>query len=385
MVKSGYKQTEIGVLPEEWEITPLLDKAELLNGLTYTPNDVREYGLLVMRSSNVQNSKFDFQDNVYVNCYVDDSKLIKKNDILICVRNGSSNLIGKCAKADRDYNATFGAFMVVLRGPNNDFVFHLLQQGVIQKHIAKNSDSTINQITNGDIKQIMIPFPKNETERSIISETLSDVDALIDNLEKLIAKKKAIKQGAMQELLTGKRRLPGFSDFVYDIKLGKLCSITTGKKDVNIANDFGIYPFFTCSRKVYFADEYSFDNEAIMIAGNGDVGTLHYYNGKFEAYQRTYVLTNFNCNVDYLYQWLQFCLIRNLSNEKVGSSIPYIVLSQLTEFGVRLPSNDEQLAIASSLTDMDSEIEQLEKNLSKYKKIKSGMMSELLTGRIRLM
>ena len=270
MVKPGYKQTEIGVLPEEWEVTPLLDKAELLNGLTYTPNDVREYGLLVMRSSNVQNSKFNFQDNVYVDCFVEDNKLIKKDDILICVRNGSLNLIGKCAKADKDYDATFGAFMAVLRGNNNYFIIHLLQQGVIQKHIAKNSDSTINQITNGDFKQILIPFPKTEMERSNISEILSDIDALIDNLEKLIAKKKAIKQGAMQELLTGKRRLPGFTGEWHKKSIGELGSFISGScfplsYQGNLSEK---YPFYKVSdfnnpgneRQLYNANNYISDD-----------------------------------------------------------------------------------------------------------------------------
>lgn len=133
------------------------------------------------------------------------------------------------------------------------------------------------------------------------------------------------------------------------------------------------------------SNSYSFDKEAILIAGNGDVGNLHYYNGKFEAYQRTYVLYDFIENVQYLYLYLQAFLIHALNDGKVGSTIPYIVLTQLTDFVVKLPQDKaEQTAIATILTDMDKEIADLETKRDKYRLLKSGMMQKLLTGQIRL-
>lgn len=210
MVKPGYKQTEIGVLPEDWECVLLLDKSKLLNGLTYTPDNVKNNGLLVLRSSNIQNNQLSLEDTLYVNCIVEDEKKIKDGDIMICVRNGSAALIGKCAQAHRDYDATFGAFMAVLRGNHNDYILQILQQGTIQKEIIKNSGATINQITNGDFKLVKIALPTSNDEEIAIASSLSNVDKLISSLEKLITKKKAIKRGTMQELLTGKRRLPGF-------------------------------------------------------------------------------------------------------------------------------------------------------------------------------
>ena len=169
MVKPGYKQTEVGVIPENWECVPLLEKTRLLNGLTYTPENVKEYGLLVLRSSNVQNSKLSFEDTLFVDCVVSDEKKIKEGDILVCVRNGSAALIGKCAQADRDYDATFGAFMAVLRGEHNDYIHQILQQGTIQKEISKNSGATINQITNGDFKLIWLVLPGDKDEEKAIA------------------------------------------------------------------------------------------------------------------------------------------------------------------------------------------------------------------------
>lgn len=211
------------------------------------------------------------------------------------------------------------------------------------------------------VRNLPIYGPKDIAEQQAIAEALSDIDGLIAALDRKIAKKRLIKQGAMQQLLTGKKRLPGFADLWVEKKLGEIVYITTGRKDVNEGSSYGAYPFFTCSTLIMRSNSYSFDKEAILIAGNGDVGNLHYYNGKFEAYQRTYVLYDFIENVQYLYLYLQAFLIHALNDGKVGSTIPYIVLTQLTDFVVKLPQDKaEQTAIATILTDMDKEIADLE-------------------------
>lgn len=235
------------------------------------------------------------------------------------------------------------------------------------------------------VRNLPIYGPKDIAEQQAIAEALSDIDGLIAALDRKIAKKRLIKQGAMQQLLTGKKRLPGFADLWVEKKLGEIVYITTGRKDVNEGSSYGAYPFFTCSTLIMRSNSYSFDKEAILIAGNGDVGNLHYYNGKFEAYQRTYVLYDFIENVQYLYLYLQAFLIHALNDGKVGSTIPYIVLTQLTDFVVKLPQDKaEQTAIATILTDMDKEIADLETKRDKYRLLKLGMMQKLLTGQIRL-
>ncbi|NCB44552.1 MAG: restriction endonuclease subunit S [Clostridia bacterium] len=169
------------------------------------------------------------------------------------------------------------------------------------------------------------------------------------------------------------------------VRLGDYCSITTGKKDVNEGSENGLYPFFTCSRTPSSSNSFSFNTEAILIAGNGDVGNLHYYKGKFEAYQRTYVVSEFEMSVAYIYHYLMNNLVKSLMSGTIGTSIPYIKKENLTDFSILLQkSSEEQLAIARVLSDMDSEIEDLETKVDKYKQIKQGMMQNLLTGRIRL-
>jgi type I restriction enzyme S subunit len=245
--------------------------------------------------------------------------------------------------------------------------------------------ATVDSLRLPTFLEFPIRMPQSYSEQERIVCALEDVHLLIESQNRLIAKKRLMKQGAMHQLLTGLTRLPGFNDDWADTSLGQAASISTGRKDVNEGSPSGKYPFFTCSREISFSDSYSFDSEAILIAGNGDVGNLHYYNGKFEAYQRTYVIQNFQCNTQYLWQVLSFGLVKALGLNTLGTSIPYIKKENLTNFYFNVPSsNSEQMAIANVLSDMDAEIDALEVRRDKTILIKTGMMQNLLTGKVRL-
>jgi type I restriction enzyme S subunit len=132
--------------------------------------------------------------------------------------------------------------------------------------------------------------------------------------------------------------------------LGELCRIRTGKKDVNQGNPDGEFPFFTCAAEHTFSDNYSFDTEALLIAGNGDVGKVSYYNGKFEAYQRTYVLSDFTeVSPRFLYLILDGKLKDTVSKQKLGNTMPYIKVGMLTDFKLPVPPLAEQQRIVGLL------------------------------------
>ncbi len=134
------------------------------------------------------------------------------------------------------------------------------------------------------------------------------------------------------------------------VELGELCSIRTGKKDVNSGKIDGRYPFFTCAREHTFSDAWSFDCEAILVAGNGDVGAVQYYQGKFEAYQRTYVLSDWvNVSGRYLYFCLGGRLKETLSNQKQGNTMPYVKLDMLSKFQVAIPPLEIQQQIVAEI------------------------------------
>lgn len=400
MIPYGYKQTEVGVIPEDWKCVPLLSKCSLLNGLTYNPENVSQYGLLVIRSSNIQGSHLVFSDNVYVDLSVDSEKLIKKDDIIVCVRNGSASLIGKCAKAENDYFATFGSFMAVLRGNCNDFIFQLLQQGTIQKHISKNSGATINQITNGDLKTIFIPFPSDEKEQYSIAEALSDVDGMISSLEKLIAKYKSIKEACLQHMFpqngetVPRMRLPGFTDAWEQRKFEEIAV-----RSSVICSDDTLprveYEDIVSGTGRLNKDIYAKQSSKSGIAFHqGDV--LY---GKLRPYLQNWLLPTFdglavgdfwvlqpqNADGSFLYRLIQSRQFDEVANQSTGTKMPRADWKLVSKTVFSIPSNiSEQAAIGTYFTALDSLITLHQRKLEKVQKIKQGMMQQLLTGKIRL-
>lgn len=205
-IKQGLMQDLL--LPKVgWEVKTLGDIGECIIGLTYKPSNVKKDGILVLRSSNIQGNSLAYDNNVFVDVEVSEKLILKKGDILICVRNGSRNLIGKCAYIDgRAIGETFGAFMSIFRSPFNDYIFHVFQSNLIQKQIEESLGATINQITNKSLNSFEIPYPSIE-EQTRIAQILSDADNEIQGLEQKLEKLQQQKQGMMQALLTGKIRL----------------------------------------------------------------------------------------------------------------------------------------------------------------------------------
>ena len=193
---------------EAWDVKKLGEVAEIIIGLTYSPNDVSEYGTLVLRSSNIQNNKLAFNNNVFVNMKLPERVIVKENDLLVCVRNGSKQLIGKCALIDKKTaGQAFGAFMSIIRCDFGEYLYHYFQTNHIQNQIDENLGATINQLTNAVLKSFEIYIPKSLSEQERIATILSDMDAELEALVKQLDKAQQIKQGVMQELLTGRIRL----------------------------------------------------------------------------------------------------------------------------------------------------------------------------------
>ncbi len=205
-IKQGAMQ-ELLRPKDGWEVKKLGEIGECIIGLTYTPENVKDKGILVLRSSNVQNNSLKYDDSVFVDCKIPEKLINQENDILICVRNGSRNLIGKCAMIKgRAIGETFGAFMTIYRSGFNEFVHILFQSEIIKTQIDEHLGATINQITNKSLNSFEIPFPPI-SEQTRIAKILTDMDADIVQLEKKLDKYKMMKQGMMQNLLTGKIRL----------------------------------------------------------------------------------------------------------------------------------------------------------------------------------
>lgn len=194
----------------KWESKSLLDIAIILNGLTYKPEDVRPYGKLVIRSSNIKDGKLVYIDNVYVDEAKSTSEDVAIGDVIICVRNGSSALIGKSAYVQENIDATVGAFMSNIRCHNthlSKFFYYFTKTETFKDFINEVLGATINQITKSDLKRLKFAIPLSLSEQQAIADILTAMDKEISDLEEEKEKYIALKAGAMDDLLTGKIRL----------------------------------------------------------------------------------------------------------------------------------------------------------------------------------
>jgi len=267
--------------------------------------------------------------------------------------------------------------------------------------MSMTAKSSVDSVRREMISEMKIALP-TEPEQKSIAKALSDVDELIVSLEKLIAKKRDIKTATMQQLLTGKKRLPGFGEGKgykqtelgeipedWDIdEVGKLLSITTGNKNTQDKIEDGRYPFFVRSQTIEKINSYSFDGEAVLTAGDG-VGTgkiFHYIDGKLDFHQRVYLMHNFTERLFGKYFFIYFSnnFYDRIMSMTAKSSVDSVRRDMISKMPMIVPSIEEQEAISQILFDMDSELDLLETRLNKTKAIKQGMMQELLTGRTRL-
>jgi type I restriction enzyme S subunit len=165
-----------------------------------------------------------------------------------------------------------------------------------------------------------------------------------------------------------------------ETNLGKYIHINTGKLDVNAASEFGEYPFFTCSRETYRIDEAAFEGESVLVAGNGDLN-VKYFDGKFNAYQRTYVLNSVDRKIltnRFLFLYMQ-TYIEYLRSETRGTVIQYLKKGQFTDAKIKLPPLPEQKRIVDLISSVDSYIEALQQQLESAKRSRNAVLHELLT------
>ena len=189
----------------DWEEKKLGEVGITVSGLTYSPSNISSDGLLVLRSSNIQNDVLCFEDCVYVKS-IKKYNPVKENDILICVRNGSASLIGKCALIPNGLSAAFGAFMMVFRTPEWKFVFQLLKTELYSKQVQQNLGARINSINSEDFRNYKFFFPTSAAEQQKIAECLSALDEQIAAESAKVEALKDHKKGLMQQMFpqTGK-------------------------------------------------------------------------------------------------------------------------------------------------------------------------------------
>ena len=201
----------IGEMPSHWNICRMKNIGEAIIGLTYSPEEVSDSGTLVLRSSNVKNGKIVYEDNVFVNKNIPKKLITRIGDILICSRNGSRALIGKCAYIDElSAEKSFGAFMTIFRSEYNKFIYYILNSAIFKFHIGTFLTSTINQLTTSNLNGISITLPPKEEQEEIanfLDKKCNEIDSTISKKEQLISKLEDYKKSLIYECVTGKREV----------------------------------------------------------------------------------------------------------------------------------------------------------------------------------
>jgi len=402
----GYQYSDVGVIPDDWDAKTLGEIGESLIGLTYRPSQVRAHGTLVLRSSNVQNGGLCFEDNVFVHANIPKRIMVRPGDILVCVRNGSRDLIGKSALIDeRGVGMTFGAFMAVFRSQHGKLLHQVFQSGIFKKQINEHLGATINQITNKSLNSFKVPLPRTDEERIKIANALGDVDALLTAFDRIIAKKRELKQAAMQQLLTGGTRLRGFAGEWKVKKLGDIASIVSGGTPRTTVLSYwnGGIKWCTPTDITRYSGKYlSETDRTISHAGLSSSGATLLPIGALLLCSRATIgevkiaiapmatnqgFKSLICRPRISNEFIYYKLLtmkQQMIERAFGSTFLEISTRNVAALEVAMPPYEEQIAIAKILSDMDAELSVLEARFDKIRNLKQAMMQQLLTGKTRL-
>lgn len=388
-LKKGYKKTEMGVIPSDWDVQEFV---EVMDGFTsgQTPyRGVASYykGDIPWITSGELNYNVITETTEKITPEgVKDAnlKLIPKGTFLFAITGlEADGTRGSCAITGIE--ATTNQSCMALYPKKNLLITPYLYQYYLRygnELALKYCQGTKQQsYTGGIAKKLPIIVPRTIKEQTAIATALSDTDTLIRSLEKVIAKKRNIKQGAMRELLKPKKG--------WKVKrLSDVSEIYTGKKNNQDKIENGIYPFFVRSQTVERINTYSYDGEAILVPGEGGIGNIfHYMNGKFDFHQRVYKISDFKKDYSgkYIYRYMSENFGKHAMQNSVKATVDSLRLPTFQIFEIPFPPTiEEQIQIATIFSDMDAEIFLLESKLEKYRQIKAGMMQTLLTGQIRL-
>lgn len=400
-VSSGCNQTDARVFPQEWASHSISELAARHSnaivggpfGSDLVSKDYVSVGVPVIRGQNMF-GHYVAGDFVFVSKTKArrlQANLARPNDIVFTQRGTLGQVALVPIAPFNEYVISQSQMKLTLKPDtaSAEYIYQYFMSDAGQKQILESAIQTGVPHTNLSIlRRYQVPVPPTKAEQEAIAEALSDADALIESLEQLIAKKRQIKQGTMQALLTGKQRLPGFGGNWQKRLLGEIAHIKTGNRNNQDKIDDGLYPFFVRSETVERINSFSHECEAILIPGEGRIGEIfHYINGRFAVHQRVYAVTQFASGVlgRYVHLYMAVHFGVHAMENSVKATVDSLRLPTFQVFEVNLPPTiEEQSVIVAILTDMDAELAELEGRLAKTRKLKQGMMQELLTGRIRL-
>ncbi|HRG00247.1 MAG TPA: restriction endonuclease subunit S [Bacteroidia bacterium] len=388
---------------DSWKKVNLGDLGETIGGLTYSPDDVTNNGTLVLRSSNIQEDNLSFEDNVFVEVQPDDFNPVKENDILICVRNGSKNLIGKNVIIPKSIEGVaFGAFMSVYRSKNNNFIIHYLKTNSYKKQVHKNLGATINSINGSDLKKFKLNIP-SLPEQEKIAAFLTAVDEKIQQLNRKKQLLEQYKKGLMQQLFSGKLSFKDENGKAYpkweEKKLGEIAERVVRKNKEDNQN------VLTISAQQGLVSQLEYFNKSVSAK---DVTNYYLllkdefaYNKSYSAgypmgaikrlnrYEKGVVSTLYICfkfkdcvSLEFMEQYFENG-DQNFEIEKVAQEgarnhgLLNIGVNDFFNINLKLPSKEEQKKIADFLSAIDIKINGVAAALEATTQFKKGLLQQM--------
>lgn len=393
-VRAGYKQTEVGVIPEDWEVKELSDLLDQSRGIRYgivQPGNFDPRGCLMLRSQDYSKGWANPDEMHRVSSRIENqykNARIRSSDLILTIVGAGTGQV-EITPAWLDgaiLSRSTARVAIDERQADHRFVGACLQSPLGKRQILNCLKEGAQPVVScRDVAKFFVPCPPLPEQR-VIAAALSDTDTLISSLEKLIAKKRNIKQGTMQQLLIGKKRLPGFSGEWEEKKIGELLGYERPDKYIVQSTKYlanGDVPVLTANKSFVLGftneSEGIFRNVPVIIFDDFTTDSK-YVDFPFKVKSSAIkILKKKNNDVDLRYIFERMQLVKF----PIGDHKRYYI-SQYQHLELKVPKIEEQIAITQVLSDMDAEIEALESKLTKYRMIKQGMMQELLTGKTRL-
>lgn len=409
-LKAGYKQTEVGVIPDDWS-TPCL--GQLIHSVEYGSSaKSRPSGKIpVLRMGNLRDGGVDWRGLVFTNNDAEIKKyLLSPGDVLFN-RTNTIDLVGKTAIYKGERSAIFAGYLIRINENksllDSRFLNYVLNAEFSKKYSLRILSVAVGQanINGKKLKTYPVPLPPTLVEQQAIAQALGDTDVLIESLEQLLTKKRQIKQGSMRELLNGERRLPGFSGEWEEKRLFEVAEMGSGGTPLSSVAAYydGDIPWVSISDmtkggKLIKSTERNLSalglaHSAARIFPAGTVLYAMYASlgecsiaGVSVCTSQAILGIRAKANMidsEFLYHYLISlkAVVKELGQQGTQSNLNK---GMVQNFSLRLPSLVEQKAIVSILSEMDDELNIIEAKLQKARHLKQGVMQELLTGRIRL-
>lgn len=392
MKETKFKDTELGKIPEEWDygkFEDYLDKfsagatpyrgiaSNFIGTIPWVSSGELNYNYITDTREHISQ---DAQKSTHLTLHPKGTFLIAITGLEAAGTRGRCAFIETPATTNQSCLAIYSTEKMIV-----EYLFWFYQQW--SDYLAFNfSQGSKQQSFTAEIVKKLPIYAPSLSEQQRIASALSDADALVAELDALIEKKRAIMAGTMQELLTGKRRLQGFSEPWVERTIEDFAKITTGASNTQDQAPFGIFPFYIRSASVMKSNRFLYDCEGVITIGDGQIGKVfHYVNGKFDLHQRCYLIYDFyDVDAKFFYYIFSAFFYERAIALSAKATVDSVRRDMIAKMKVDLPSLAEQRAIASILSDMDAEIAELEAKRDKYKEVRQGMMQQLLTGKIRL-